>query len=69
MAAEAVFIDAEGRVSIMEDRRSMYIGRLVPSMRKMAAKCSRAVVILMAGSAVADCKDVEYVNLAAVGGR
>lgn len=69
MAAEAVFIDRQGRLSIIENKTSRYIGRLLPSMRKLAAKCSRAVVVMMVGNVVADCRTVEFVNLGVIGER
>jgi len=67
MAAEAILVDREGRVSVMENSRSHYVGRLLPSMREMAAKCRRAVVILMTGGVVTSCMDVEYRNLTTAG--
>lgn len=67
MIAEAILVDQDGRVSVMDNRKALYVGRLVPSMREMAAKCRKAVVILMTGGTVASCTDVEYRNMAMAG--
>lgn len=69
MEIDGIFIDRAGRLSIVYQGVSKLIGHLVPSMLELAKKCHRAVFIMMAGNSVAECKNIDFVNLNSIGGR